>query len=74
MQKIMTFIQNDSGAVTVDWVVLTAAMVGFGLAVVTVVGGGVEDHSGELQAALVTANPTDSPFVGNNVDLNDSID
>ena len=29
------------GAVTVDWVVLTAAIVGLGIAVLTAVGGGV---------------------------------
>lgn len=28
MKKIWTFIASDDGAVTVDWVVLTAAMVG----------------------------------------------
>jgi Flp pilus assembly pilin Flp len=31
MTKISAFLQDDSGAVTVDWVVLTAAIVGLGL-------------------------------------------
>ena len=35
------FKSDESGAVTVDWVVLTAAIVGLGLAVMTSVGGGV---------------------------------
>ncbi len=33
------FKNDESGAVTVDWVVLTAALVGLGLAVITVVRG-----------------------------------
>ncbi len=71
---IKNFASNESGAVTVDWVVLTAALVGLGLAVMTVVSGGVEDLSGEIQASLVTANPNDNPFAGDNTNLNDSID
>ena len=71
---IKNFASNESGAVTVDWVVLTAALVGLGLAVMAVVSGGVEDLSGEIQASLVTANPADNPFAGDNTDLNDSID
>lgn len=34
---IKNFAADESGAVTVDWVVLTAAIVGLGLAVMTVV-------------------------------------
>ena len=37
------FFTAEDGAVTVDWVVLTAAIVGIGLAVVTVVAEGVGD-------------------------------
>lgn len=36
-----SFAKNESGAVTVDWVVLTAAIVGLGLVVMTSVGGSV---------------------------------
>jgi Flp pilus assembly pilin Flp len=43
MEMIKTFAKSESGAVTVDWVVLTAAIVGLGLAVMAVVSGGVED-------------------------------
>lgn len=32
------FAKDESGAVTVDWVVLTAAIVGLGLAVISVIG------------------------------------
>ena len=37
------FHKDESGAVTVDWVVLTAAIVGLGMVVMTTVGGGIED-------------------------------
>ena len=37
------FKKDESGAVTVDWVVLTAAIVGLGMVVMTTVGGGIED-------------------------------
>lgn len=43
--KIMSFFKSfandDAGAVTVDWVVLTAAIVGLGIVVMNSVGGGV---------------------------------
>ena len=35
------FHKDESGAVTVDWVVLTAAIVGLGMVVMTTVGGGI---------------------------------
>ncbi len=41
MKKLLTrFRRDEDGAVTVDWVVLTAAIVGLGIAVMTTVGGG----------------------------------
>jgi len=36
-----TFKSDEAGAVTVDWVVLTAAIVGLGMVVMTTVGGGI---------------------------------
>jgi len=35
------FHKDESGAVTVDWVVLTAAIVGLGMVVMVTVGGGI---------------------------------
>ena len=37
MTKISAFLKDETGAVTVDWVVLTAAIVGLGLLVFTAV-------------------------------------
>ena len=48
----MTFLSNESGAVTVDWVVLTAGLVGLGLATLTVVSSGVEDLSNDVDDQL----------------------
>ena len=39
------FRNDEDGAVTVDWVVLTAAIVGLGIAVLTTVGGGINELS-----------------------------
>ncbi len=34
LNTLINFAKSEDGAVTVDWVVLTAAIVGFGLAVI----------------------------------------
>ena len=52
MEMIKNFAKSESGAVTVDWVVLTAAIVGLGLAVMAVVSGGVENLSGDIDTTL----------------------
>ena len=49
---LKSFLSDTSGAVTVDWVVLTAALVGLGLAVISVVSGGLEDLSGDINTQL----------------------
>lgn len=48
------FLRSEDGAVTVDWVVLTAALVGLGLAAMAVVSGGTEDLSSDVDAQLVS--------------------
>ncbi len=50
--SIARFLRSESGAVTVDWVVLTGALVGLGLAVAAVVSGGLDDLSGDIRAEL----------------------
>jgi hypothetical protein len=45
--------------VTVDWVVLTAAIVGLGIAVLTTVGGGVMDLGNAIGTDLSETNTTD---------------
>ena len=51
---IKNFAADESGAVTVDWVVLTAAVVGLGLAVLSVVKPGAETMSNNIKAQLET--------------------
>jgi hypothetical protein len=48
-----TFAKDDLGAVTVDWVVLTAAVIGLGLLVLTSMGGAVTTAAEEIGAATV---------------------
>ncbi len=50
--NIKTFEQDENGAVTVDWVVLTAAIVGLGIATYTVVSGGVADASSDVSTQM----------------------
>jgi Flp pilus assembly pilin Flp len=47
-----TFRNDESGAVTVDWVVLTAAIVGLGIAVYGVVSGGIQDLRQDIATQL----------------------
>lgn len=47
-----TFRADEDGAVTVDWVVLTAAIVGLGISVIAVVSQGALDKSSGLGAHL----------------------
>ncbi|MBF9043255.1 hypothetical protein HKCCE4037_07960 [Rhodobacterales bacterium HKCCE4037] len=65
MTMIQNFAKSESGAVTVDWVVLTAALVGLGLAVMAVVSGGVENLSNDIGQSLANANPETDPFSTN---------
>jgi len=53
MFKLAKNFKNDeSGAVTVDWVVLTAAIVGLGIAVLAAVSNGVNNLSGDINTQL----------------------
>jgi len=46
------FRKDEDGAVTVDWVVLTAAIVGLGIAILATVTDGVEDLASEIDTEL----------------------
>ena len=46
------FKSDEDGAVTVDWVVLTAAIVGLGIAVLTTVGGATADYADTIGSHL----------------------
>jgi len=48
MTKFSAFLNDETGAVTVDWVVLTAAVVGLGLVVFTFVQPAVKDLAEDI--------------------------
>jgi len=50
--SIKGFFADQDGAVTVDWVVLTAAIVGLGVAVISTVSNGALDQAAGLGANL----------------------
>lgn len=52
MNMIKNFIASESGAVTVDWVVLTGAMVGVGIAAAAAVSTGITGLTDDLAANL----------------------
>jgi len=47
-----TFVEDDDGAVTVDWVVLTAAIVAIGLVVLNIIRGGIYEAASDIYNAL----------------------
>ena len=47
-----TFLKDEAGAVTVDWVVLTAAIVGLGIAVLASVRGGAVDLADAISEGI----------------------
>ena len=51
---IKNFRNDESGAVTVDWVVLTAALVGIGIAIVGTVRTGMETKATTIATQLTT--------------------
>ena len=52
MKLFNAFLKDESGAVTVDWVVLTAAIVGLGIAVLTSAGGGTTALADKVSSSL----------------------
>lgn len=54
MTKISDFLASETGAVTVDWVVLTGAMVGTGIAAATAISNGIDAIATDITANLST--------------------
>ena len=52
---IKKFSRDENGAVTVDWVVLTAAIVGIGLIVLQIIRGGVYNAASDIYSELTQA-------------------
>ena len=52
LKFIKNFRKDEDGAVTVDWVVLTAAIVGLGIAVLSSVSGGTTALGNKISSSL----------------------
>ncbi len=50
------FVRDEDGAVTVDWVVLTAALVGIAILVLSIVSGGINSAASDINTRLSTLN------------------
>jgi hypothetical protein len=60
-----TLFSDESGAVTVDWVVLTAALVGLSLAVMGVISSGLKDAPGDITKTMERDDIVQPAFTGN---------
>lgn len=59
-----SFLEDTDGAVSVDWVVLTAALVGIGLAVIVSISSGASDIAVNASQALMGASVTQIGTLG----------
>ena len=55
---IKNFRKDEAGAVTVDWVVLTAAVVGLSAAAYTAIEGGAKTLTGNVQTYMGNQDPS----------------
>lgn len=62
--QLSRFLSDEGGAVTVDWVVLTGAVVGLGLATTASVRTGVGALGDDIEASLTNATVVSLNFVG----------
>ena len=58
MNMIKNFRRDEDGAVTVDWVVLTAAIVGLGIAILATVRTGTESLASNISSELADISVT----------------
>jgi hypothetical protein len=54
MKALNYFKESESGAVTVDWVVLTSSIVGIAMAVIILISGGVSEASNNILGGINT--------------------
>ncbi len=54
---LKAFLNDESGAVTVDWVVLTSAVVGVGIVVMNTVGAGIDSLGNAIVNDLNSRTP-----------------
>jgi hypothetical protein len=64
--KLHRFFTRDDGAVTVDWVVLAAAVTGLGIGAVTLVRGGTQSLGDDVETSLSGAQVASLSCLGSN--------
>ncbi len=52
-KRLKNFLSNECGAVTVDWVVLTAAVVGLAATAIYAIEGGTNSLSGTVKQMII---------------------
>ena len=55
MKRLKRFLSNETGAVTVDWVVITAAIVGIAIAIMVVISSSLSSTSEDIGATVIAA-------------------
>lgn len=51
-RKFADFARGESGAISVDWVVITAAIMGIALAVLNTMGGATHDYAEAIETTM----------------------
>ena len=64
VELFTNFAKDESGAVTIDWVVLAAAIVGLGIAVFSVITNSTETIAGNIDATLQANSTLDTTLDG----------
>lgn len=54
-RPVKSFTKDETGAVTVDWVVLTAALVGIALTLISTITAGIEEAATDIRNELTSA-------------------
>lgn len=62
IDKIEYFLNSESGAISVDWVVITAMVVGLGLAIAIVITDGIASTTGVINDTIESS-PTAVPSI-----------
>lgn len=61
LRRVLKFSKDNSGAVTVDWVVLTSAIVLLAVAVISTVRVGIDDNATDIGDAITAAGASLNP-------------
>lgn len=66
LKSFNKFVASESGAITVDWVVLTAALVGISILVLTIIVSGVNSNANQVRPEMVAAPGVGADLVSSN--------